>query len=350
MVSGDKNGYFNAICKVSRAFGTTLERDQLLDLIINTAIETMSVKAALLFLHDKEREQFRAAAHKGLSQTYIKKGLTQPMKLVPELEKEGYFFSYDSTADDRLDGHDVKKAEGLASLLVVPVKVKGKLIGGLALFTGSPRHFSEQEIDFASALAEEGGMAIENAGLIEQIRHNTGLFLDLAVSINSSLNVKEVLHNLTANVAETLKIKGAAVLLIDGKTRALECVASCGLSETYLSRGPLSIEGSIQETLDGKPVLIEDVSTDPRVKHKKEKKREGIVSLLSVPIQTKEEIIGALRLYTATPREFTGDEIRLLTALAHLGGIAIQNASMYLMIESDMKDLRQEIWSHRSYF
>jgi GAF domain-containing protein len=155
---------------------------------------------------------------------------------------------------------------------------------------------------------------------------------------------------LTANVAETLKIKGAAVLLIDGKTRALECVASCGLSETYLSRGPLSIEGSIQETLDGKPVLIEDVSTDPRVKHKKEKKREGIVSLLSVPIQTKEEIIGALRLYTAVPREFTGDEIRLLTALAHLGGIAIQNASMYLMIESDMKDLRQEIWSHRSYF
>ena len=75
MNSGDKNGYFNAICKVSRAFGTTLERDQLLDLIINTAIETMSVKAALLFLHDKEREQFRAAAQKGLSQTYIKKGL-----------------------------------------------------------------------------------------------------------------------------------------------------------------------------------------------------------------------------------------------------------------------------------
>ena len=350
MRSGDKNGYFDAICKVSRAFGTALERDQLLDLIVNTAVETMSVKAALLFLHDKERERFRAVAQKGLSETYAKKGLTQPLKLVSALEKEGYLFSHDCTADDRLDGHDMKKAEGLASLLVVPVKVKGKLIGGLALFTGSPRHFSQQEIDFASALAEEGGMAIENAGLIEQIRHNTGLFLDLAVSINSSLNVKEVLHNLTANVAETLKIKGAAVLLIDEKTRALECVASCGLSETYLSRGPLFIEGSIQETLEGKPVLIEDVSTDPRVKHKEEKKREGIVCLLWIPIQTKEEIIGALRLYTAAPREFTGDEIRLLTALAHLGGIAIQNASMYLMLESDMKDLRQEIWSHRSYF
>jgi GAF domain-containing protein len=350
MSSGDKNGYFDAICKVSRAFGTTLERDQLLDLIISTAIETMSVKAALLFLHDKEKERFRAAAQKGLSQTYIKKGLTQPLKMVSALEKEGYLFSHDCTADDRLDGHDQKKAEGLASLLAVPVKVKGKLIGGLALFTGSPRHFSQQEIDFASALAEEGGMAIENAGLIEQIRHNTELFLDLAVNINSSLNVKEVLHNFTANVAETLKIKGAAVLLINEKTRALECVASCGLSKTYLTRGPLFIEGSIQETLEGKPVLIQDVSTDPRVKHKEEKKREGIVCLLSVPIQTKKEIIGALRLYTAAPREFTGDEIKLLTALAHLGGIAIQNASMYLMLESDMKDLRQEIWSHRSYF
>jgi GAF domain-containing protein len=345
-----KNTYFDAICKVSRAFGTTLDKDQLLKLIVTSATETMGVKAALLFLHDKERDQFRAVAQHGLSETYIKKGLTQPGKLVPIMEKDGHFFAHDCTADSRVDGRDVKRAEGLASLLIVPVMVKGKLIGGLALFTAGPREFSLEEIDFATALAEQGGMAIDNARLLEQMRQNTKLFLDLAVDINSSLNVKEVLNAVTAQVAQTLNVKGAALLLLDEKTRRLECVASHGLSDTYLKRGPLVIEGSIQQTIEGNPVLIRDVATDPRVKHKKEKKKEGIVSLLSLPVKTKQGIIGVLRLYSAVAREFNDDEIKLLTALAHLGGIAIQNASLYLVLEKDMTDLREEIWAHRSYF
>jgi GAF domain-containing protein len=350
MNAGDKHDYFKAICKVSRAFGTTLNRDELLQLIIDSAIENMNVKGALLFLHDEEEGELVSVAHKGVSEDYPRKGLTQPSKMVPTLEKDGYLFAHDCTTDPRLDGHDLKKAEGLASLLVVPVMVQGNLIGGLALFTGAPREFSQHEIDFASALAEQGGMAIEQARLVEKIRQNTSLFLDLAVDIHSSLSVKEVLHTLTARVAETLKIKGSAVLLIDEKTRRLECVASHGLSEAYLNRGPLYIEGSIQETLEGKPVLIKDVATDPRVKHKKEKKREGIGALLSIPIQTKDAIIGALRLYSTGPRDFSEDDINLLTALALLGGIAIQNASLYLMLQTDMKDLKEEIWSHRLYF
>lgn len=342
--------YFSAICRVSRAFGTTVDKDALLELILDSAMETMNVKGALLFLYDEDQDEFVPVAHKGLSRNYPKKGLTHPRKMVPVLERDGHLFSHDVTTDGRLDGHKVKRAEGLASLLVVPVMVRGKLMGGLALFTGSPRKFSPQEIDFASALAEQGGMAMEHARLVEKIRHNTGLFLNLAVDINSSLSVKEVLRALTAQVAETLKVKGASVLLIEEKTRRLECVASHGLSQTYLNRGTLTIEGSIQETLEGEPVLIRDVSTDPRVMHREEKKQEGIVSLLSVPIKTKRNVIGALRLYTAAPREFSQDEMKLITALAYLGGMAIQNASLYLMLETDIKDLRQEIWSHRLYF
>ena len=83
---------------------------------------------------------------------------------------------------------------------------------------------------------------------------------------------------------------------------------------------------------------------------KEEKKGEGIVSLLSVPIKTKKDVIGALRLYSAAQREFNEDGIKLITALAYLGGMAIQNASLYLMLETDIKDLRQEIMSHRLYF
>jgi GAF domain-containing protein len=96
--------------------------------------------------------------------------------------------------------------------------------------------------------------------------------------------------------------------------------------------------------------VIVDVQSDPRVQHKEEKKREGIISILSIPIKTKEQVIGVLRLYSGTRREFTEDEVMLVTAVAYLGGLAIQNASLYLVLEEDMKDLKEDIWSHRSWF
>lgn len=47
--------YFKNICKVNRAFGSTLNHRELLDLVVENAVETMGGKAACLFLEDKKR-------------------------------------------------------------------------------------------------------------------------------------------------------------------------------------------------------------------------------------------------------------------------------------------------------
>lgn len=342
--------YFKAICKVSRAFGTTLNRDELLDLIVTSAIEVMKVKAARLYLLEEGEDRFVPVAQRGLSEKYIRYGLTHPKKIINILQEEGHLFSYDSSSDERLNGHDIKKAEGIASILVVPVLVKGKIIGGLSLFTGTPHSFTQDEIDFVTAMAEQGGMAIEQARLFWQMKKNTSLFLDLAVNINSSLDMKKILHILTAEIAEALKVKASSILLINEEKKTLEFIASYGLSETYLNRGTLQVEKSVNDTLSGKPVAITDATKDPRVQYKKEKEREGIASLLSIPIKTKEKVIGVLRLYSEVQREFSEDEVMLVTALAYLGGLAIQNSSLYLVLENDMKELKQDMVIQRSWF
>ncbi|GLI34644.1 GAF domain-containing protein [Desulforhabdus amnigena] len=346
-----ENDYFKAICKVSRAFWTTLNHDELLHLIVDSAIDTMKVKAALLFLLDEEKEEFLPVAQRGLSENYLRSGFTAPRKLVFFLEKENYLFVEDATSDTRLDNLEVKKQEGIASILVVPMRVKGgKLIGGLCLYTGSPRVFTQAEIDFLMAMGEQASMAIEHARLFGKIKQNTGILLDLAVNIQSSLDLKKILHILTADVAEYFKVKASSILLVNENRNTLDFVASYGLSEEYLKRGPLTLDKSVQETLAGELVVVRDALTDERVQHKKEKEKEGIVSILSIPIKAGEKVIGVMRLYSGTRREFTEEEILFGTVLAHLGGLAIQNASLYLMLESDVKDLRENIWSHRAWF
>lgn len=344
-----KNDYFRIFCKVSRAFGTTLDKDEILKLIVESVIDIMKGKAACLWLVDEATNEFAAVAQKGLSKKYFQLQINAE-KVASVVRKEGYLHARDATTDHRLNYHEAKKAEGIASMLIVPVKVKDKLIGVLSLYTSDTRDFSKDEIQFLTALAEQGGMAIENARLFEKIMENTKLFHDLAANINSTLDVKKIMHILSSEVAEALGVKASAVLLIDKDKQTLELMASHGLSEKYLDRGPLSVEKSMSDTLKGRPVVIKDAASDKRVQYSKEKEEEGIVSILSVPIKAKEEVIGALRLYSGVEREFSEDEIMLVTALALQGGLAIQNASMYLMLEQDMKDLKDDLWSHRSWF
>lgn len=342
--------FFKTFCKVSKAFGTTLGKEDLLNLIVQSAIDTMKGKAACLFLSDEEKDIFVPVAQKGLSENYLHASPIRAKKKVGVILEKGYLAFRDATSDPRLENLEGKKAEGIASILTVPVMVKDEAIGVLSLYTSTPRDFSKDEIDFLTALAEQGGMAIEQARLFEQSRKNTRLFLDLAANVNSSLDIKKILHNLSAGLAKALKVKASSILLVDEDKQTLELVASYGLSEKYLDRGPLSVEKSITDTFKHGSVMIKDATTDKRVEHRKEKKEEGIVSILSAPIKTKEKVIGCLRLYTGVSREFTEDEIMLASALAYHGGLAIQNASFYLELQGDMKDLKDEIWSHRSYF
>jgi GAF domain-containing protein len=345
--------YFQSLSRLSREFGTTKDQDKLLDLIVNSAVTTMKAKAACLFLMDEDTESEErnvAIAQVGLSDKYMHAGPGHAGKVTPLLLKEGYIYSRDATTDPRLMNHKMKKAEGIGSILTVPVMVKGKMLGILSLYTSNIRKFTKDEIEFLSILAEQGGIAIENALLFKKLRENAQIFLKLAASISSSLDVKTILQTLTEDIARSLDIKAASVRLLDDDKRTLKLVASFGLSEKYLNKGPISAEKSIATALEGKTVVVQDAFTDEGVQYKKEKKEEGIASILCVPIKSKDDVIGVLRLYSSRRRDFTEDEIILVTALAYQGGLAIQNACNYLMAQDDIKDLKENIWSHKSWF
>ena len=56
-----------------------------------------------------------------------------------------------------------------------------------------------------------------------------------------------------------------------------------------------------------------------------------------------------LRLYSDKKRDFTEDEVELVTALAYQGGLAIQNASLYLMLQNDLRDMKEATWTHKCW-
>lgn len=169
------------------------------------------------------------------------------------------------------------------------------------------------------------------------------LFRDVCKVVNSSLDLKEVLKLITENIGHVLDVKACTVFLWDRKRNILEVSATHGLSEEYLKKGPLDADKSISETSKGNKVLIYDIENDPRVQYPEEAKKEGIASILSVPISVKENIIGVLRVYTAQQRDFSDEECEFIAGLADMGGIAIDNARMYDHLKVDHERLIHDV-------
>jgi GAF domain-containing protein len=322
--------YFKTICKVSKTFGTTYNKEKLLDVIVDSAIDIMDGKAVCLFLDDERKNVFVPVTQKGLSDNYLHAEPTQAKIGVEAILKGGHIAIYDAVSDPRVENHEAKKAEGIASILVVPVRVREKAIGILSLYTSDPRNFKEDEIDFLGALAEQAGMAISNSRLLERINRNSGLFYNLASSINSSLNIKEIFHILSVEIGKNFGMKGVVARLYNPRADNMDLVASHGLSEEFLNKGPLRLEDNrlVSEIMKGKTVVIKDVLKDDRVVYKKEIQKEGLVSVLCVPIKSKSRVIGDIRLFSSFKRDFSEDLINLINALANQAGIAIENARL----------------------
>lgn len=346
-----QEGYFRSLSQLIRELSKTDDRDKMLNLIVSTAVKTLKAKAAVIFLNEEDSpDSIRnvAVVQVGLSEKYIHAGTAHAIKISPQLLKDGFMYFRDATTDKRLLNHKAKKEEGIGSILTVPVMHKGQMMGILSLYTKNIREFSKDEIDFLFILAEQGGTAIENANLIKKLRDHSRIFTKLAANISSNLEVKTILQAMTQDLVEDLHVKAASVRLLDFETRTVKLVASYGLSDKYLNKGPIMADRNIGKALKGNIIAIKNVFEDDGIQYKQEKKEEGIVSMLYVPIKSKDNIIGVLNVYSSRTREFTEDEILLVTALAYQGGLAINNACCYITMQEDIKDLKENIY--KSWF
>ena len=345
-----EHDYFQTFCQLSQAFGTAASVDEILQLIVKSATETMNAKGACLFLADHKQDIFIPKARYGLSDKYMHANPMNAKKLTGGLQEKGFFVFEDATSDPRLENHESKKAEGIASIMTVPVMVGGRHVGILSIYTADQRKFKDQEVLFIQAIAANGGIALKKARLLERLEKNSKLFLEIASAINSTLDIKEVLHGMSEKSCKAFGMKGAVIRLFNEETESLDRVSSYGLSKAFLNKGKISSERSVTEWSQGKVVVIEDVSKDKRLQYPKETKDEGINSMIWIPIRSREKIIGVMRLYSTCTRKYPQDFITVLEAIAHTGALAIQNASMYLALKEEKNSLEKDIWSHRLYF
>jgi signal transduction histidine kinase len=179
----------------------------------------------------------------------------------------------------------------------------------------------------------------EVLSLSENLRRNSAKLHALnesAQTINSTLELGEVLDHLVTNTAHVMEVRACSIRLLDKTGKQLEPVAAFGLSRPYLAKGPIEIENSPldQEVLSGKIINIPDIRQSTLLQYPDWAEQEGYISIISARLFGKNKPLGILRAYADSRDHFTSDDETFLLAIAAQGSIAIENAIAYQTIES----------------
>lgn len=151
----------------------------------------------------------------------------------------------------------------------------------------------------------------------------------ISTEISSTLRLEEVLQRVVAHACRLMDARVASLLLKEAD--ALKPAATYGASAAYLAQPDRDLTNSLTGEVirTGRPLYIADVRQETQYSVSELAQKEGLCSLLSVPLHTKGEVVGVLNVFTAEQRYFDEKEIRLLTLLAAQSAIAIDNARLH---------------------
>ncbi|MGB9698657.1 MAG: GAF domain-containing protein [Thermodesulfobacteriota bacterium] len=163
----------------------------------------------------------------------------------------------------------------------------------------------------------------------------------ISKAISSELYLENILRLIVVVTAEVMKSKICSLWLVDERDNALKIRATQSMSEEYLKERSLKLgEGVVGYVAqENKPMMIYNVLKEPRYKEKELARREGLVSMLSVPMTVRDKVIGVINCYTSFPHKFTKTEVEVLTTVANQAAIAIENAGLIMkakMIEDEL--------------
>jgi len=329
--------------QVSNVIHSTLEPHKALHLILTEAVRVMRASSGSVVLVNPTTGFLEIQASHGLPpnsaalKLRVGEGITGWVAKAGRPARVG-----DVTSDSRY----IMVNDKVRSELAVPLDVNGETRGVINVDSDRLDAFNADDEQLLRDLAVQAAKVIQHTWLYEQLRLKAQLLeslLKVGQTINSTLNLEDALKEITSQACILMTAKMSSLLMLDPTGQWLELRASHGAGSAYISKPRLSVSESLLGTVvrRHKPIQVENVQVSTRYQSVEVARSEGLVSLLSVPLVFRGKPMGTLSVYTAELHSFSNEEIRILSALAEMSGIAIEKARLYERIVDIEEELRQ---------
>jgi len=249
------------------------------------------------------------------------------------------------TGDVREEKRYVSINARVRSEMAVPVEMRGQVVGLLNVDSTQVDAFSERDEERLIDMALEAAQWLELAWEIDQLRlkgRQLTSLVDIAQMIIAETNLDEILNQITVQTLRLMKAHLCSVFLLDEETSELVLRACEGGSKLYREKPNLSVEDSLLGTVvtRRKPFAVVDVVQEKGYLQADVARKEGLVSMLAVPLIFAGKAQGVLALYTQKRHRFSNDEIKLVTALGDLSAVAIEKGRLLARVVDMEEKLR----------
>jgi PAS domain S-box-containing protein len=251
-------------------------------------------------------------------------------------------FTSEAGNDPRLDAQ-TRQLFQATSVLLIPMIVKGEIIGGLwAVWWEEVYRFTEEELRLGEGIVRQAAVAIQDAGLFEETRRRVRelrLLHDVGLAAASGVDLGETLQAAAVALAAELEGNNVALLLLHPESDTLRMAASVGyppgvVKDLRIRLGE-GITGWVAQ--HGEPALVPDVRLDPRYIEVGPDTR----SELCVPLAAGPLVIGILNVESPQLDAFTDDDQRLLSTLASNLTVLIERARLFEEVEAARNESQQ---------
>ncbi|HVY69872.1 MAG TPA: GAF domain-containing protein [Verrucomicrobiae bacterium] len=329
--------------QVSNVIHSTLDSVEALRLILSEAVRIMRASSGSVVLVNPTTGFLEIQAAHGLPSNAAELKLRVGEGITGWVARTGKPARIGNVLED---DRYIMVRQNVRSELAVPLEVNGETRGVINVDSERPDAFNPDDQILLQELSIQAAKVIQNTWLYEQLRLKARLFESLfrvGRTINSAVGLDAALKNITRESCQLMGARMSSLLLLDDSGEWLDLHASHGAGEAYLSKPRLEVGESLVGGVirRKKPVQVENVQTSNHYQNIEVARREGLVSLLSVPLAFGGKPLGVLNVYTSQPHTFSNEEIRILSALAELSAIAIDKARLYERVVDVEEQLRQ---------
>ena len=161
--------------------------------------------------------------------------------------------------------------------------------------------------------------------------HQLSALSHISSAISGLQDLDTILRITLDNVLKLINSDIGGILLLDEETNKLYYRVQRGLSPKYAEemRMPIGegIAGSVASS--GESIVLEDISKDPRAACPDLVSREGLRGFASIPLKTKDRVIGVMNIASHVAKRFAIDDVSLLSSIGDYLGTAIEQARLY---------------------
>jgi GAF domain-containing protein/HAMP domain-containing protein/anti-sigma regulatory factor (Ser/Thr protein kinase) len=334
----------SALYTITSTVNQSLEVEPVLQEVIKKITEIFRFDATRIFLFNRQRTELHLRASFETQPEFARgvRVFQRREGIVGRTAETGEAVIFEDVHSDpryqELSQSKAMQKAKLSFMAALPIKAREKCVGSILFFGEYPRKLSEDEMKLLTSMADQIGVAVENARLYQETTvraKQVSALYDVAATVNQSMDPTVVLREVIRKVLDATQFDAARIYLIDAERGELVLRAHHGLSPALVAKAAVyqvgnGINGRVVQT--GEPLIFKDIQIDPdfnRLAKNRLVSEAGFHSYLSFPLKSKTKTLGTMNFLSYQVREISSNDIALLNSMANQIGIAFENISLF---------------------